>query len=433
MEGVAPGGDERRRDLVRLSGRVVHRVMREEDPVQWHRLLSYAYLNGARGECLCRGNGHPLPMSVVKAGKSLTLRRMPYGGPDHHPGCDSHGPDIVGGGRTHALPAIRATEAGLIDVKIDAPMSSRVDDRGAASESNSASSRPTRLGMSRSEVTVLGFLHILWETAGLNRWHPETGVGGTRRLGAVHARLEEALGGMSVNGRPCTQTTFVPTAMMTADAMIQRAALMVQKYSALQEAAAQGEKPILLVIAEALRIFPGRYDIGLTVKGFPEAIWIRGDRYKRLSNSWPTEVRSLAPVEGRDPAPGKTMVIAGIQVSEKGKLNWVYGALMATNDNFIPVDSGHERAVADALIRQRREFAKPLRYTGNEATHPDFILTDTQPEVTMEVFGMDTPEYLHRKQQKVDYYRNEGRSLWVWNAAQTGEGMPAFPLATAAA
>jgi hypothetical protein len=127
------------------------------------------------------------------------------------------------------------------------------------------------------------------------------------------------------------------------------------------------------------------------------------------------------------------MVIAGIQVSEKGKLNWVYGALMATNDNFIPVDSGHERAVADALIRQRREFAKPLRYTGNEATHPDFILTDTQPEVTMEVFGMDTPEYLHRKQQKVDYYRNEGRSLWVWNAAQTGEGMPAFPLATAAA
>jgi len=61
---------------------------------------------------------------------------------------------------------------------------------------------------------------------------------------------------------------------------------------------------------------------------------------------------------------------------------------------------------------------------------PDFVLKDVpgMDALPMEVFGMNSPEYLLRREVKTAYYEAEygpGR-WWYWNTAEKS-GMPAFP------
>jgi len=61
---------------------------------------------------------------------------------------------------------------------------------------------------------------------------------------------------------------------------------------------------------------------------------------------------------------------------------------------------------------------------------PDFVLKDVPgvDALPMEVFGMNSPEYLQRRQVKTAHYEAEygpGR-WWYWDAAAKPD-MPAFP------
>ncbi len=53
-------------------------------------------------------------------------------------------------------------------------------------------------------------------------------------------------------------------------------------------------------------------------------------------------------------------------------------------------------------MEEKRAFIKPLRYDGEEDVFPDFVLTDVpgKEALPMEVFGINTPEYLERKREK---------------------------------
>ncbi|MDE8559355.1 hypothetical protein PZO64_24250 [Pantoea vagans] len=74
-----------------------------------------------------------------------------------------------------------------------------------------------------------------------------------------------------------------------------------------------------------------------------------------------------------------------------------------------------------------------MRYDGEENVFPDFVLTDVSgiEALPMEVYGMNTPDYLQRKQVKTALYdRDYGAGRWwQWDASADPEGldMPAFP------
>ncbi|WP_246873071.1 DUF1173 family protein [Pantoea ananatis] len=86
--------------------------------------------------------------------------------------------------------------------------------------------------------------------------------------------------------------------------------------------------------------------------------------------------------------------------------------------------------VEDRLWQEKRAIIKPLRYNGEEDLFPDFVLKDVPgvDALHMEVFGMNTPKYLQRKQEKTAYYDREyGPGRWLsWNTADRSD-MPAFP------
>ncbi len=67
---------------------------------------------------------------------------------------------------------------------------------------------------------------------------------------------------------------------------------------------------------------------------------------------------------------------------------------------------------------------------GEEDVFPDFVLKDVpgMDALPMEVFGMSTPEYLLRKQEKTVHYDREygPGNWWSWNAAEKSD-IPDFP------
>lgn len=426
------GGQTKARDLVRIAGRVVHRSLADSDPGEWQRLLSKAVNDEPQGVCLCRGGAQPLPMSVAKAGKVFAFKRMPYSGPSHHPGCDSHGLDLRAFRQSNRLPAIRATAGDGLDVKLDVPLSSRAANGSAEPRQRSAAAPHTGLGTSRDEISLLGFMHLVWELAGLNRWAPATSAApGKRKLGQVYRAVEEVLSEISVVGRQANALVYVPTSDLRPEAQLAKRDALNERYMSLQANADSGERPIMIVLAEALRLFQSKHGYGLSMKGMPDPVWLKPEGCERLKRSWPGAARSLEMGDGKPAQQShRVFVMAGVQLSQAGSLNWTYGVLMPTSDDFIPVDSRYERDVADLLVLQRRSFTKPLRYTAAEDTHPDFLLTDHRPEVVMEVYGMATPEYLARKAEKAEIYRRNQTMTWAWEAHK-GDPMPAFPPATA--
>lgn len=99
--------------------------------------------------------------------------------------------------------------------------------------------------------------------------------------------------------------------------------------------------------------------------------------------------------------------------------------LMPVVAGHVPYDSSYEKNFILELVSQHRWFKKPLRYEAvrDRQVHPDFMLLDTQEPVVVEVYGMKTPEYLHRKREKRIIYASEGYpyKYWDWDAADCSD------------
>lgn len=108
-------------------------------------------------------------------------------------------------------------------------------------------------------------------------------------------------------------------------------------------------------------------------------------------------------------------------------------ALMRVSPRFIPVESGYEEVIESRLCEQARSFVKPLRFDSDEDTLPDFWLTDTGGEhaLPMEVFGMRTPEYIARRDEKTALYNDKygAQGWWRWDATirDAENHIPVFP------
>jgi Protein of unknown function (DUF1173) len=416
------------RDLVRIAGKVVCRRLREEDPDRWQRLLGKAVHLGVRPECLCRGQARALPMVVAEMGRLLFLKRMPNSGQDHHPACESYGGNERRGPKHgDRRNSLQKLDSGLVDVHLDVPLSTVVG-AGCGDGKAEGVHLPKTGGPGRGEVSLLGMLHLVWERSGLNAWVADAGQV-KRRLSFVYNKVAQEVQELAISGKPASERWFVPDANLDGEALARKREAMDMMYMRLQAQEHQGRRPVLMVAGEVRSIFQSTYGYGLRLKGLPDdrPIWLTKGAMERLQRSWPSVAQWIGRREEEPLSTGKAFLMAGVQASRDGNFNWIYGAWMDLSDDYIPVDSRYERTVAEALVRQVRSFYKPLRYDQSAKTHPDFVLTDAIPgDVVMEVYGMQTPEYLARKREKTRIYREEGRMTWEWNASQ-GDPLPAFP------
>lgn len=137
--------------------------------------------------------------------------------------------------------------------------------------------------------------------------------------------------------------------------------------------------------------------------------------FEMAKNSFPT-------VFGDSTPPNSKKIVVVVRLPNNKDIVFL-GGILCSKD-FIPVESSYECLVADKLVSGSRSFRKPLRYDRSSIDRPDFVLLDTTPPTDMEIFGMNTQDYLERKKAKRE--RNREHGFWCWDVINN-PNIPDFP------
>lgn len=420
---------------VRLGGIEVARSLSDSDPARWQQHLQAAYVSRAAPPvCLCQPQD-PVAMYIARLGDTYVLKRRPKTGHLHHSECDSHGGISRAANDLYTEEAIVERADGKINHSLSVPLSTIEHMADTALDEAAAPDRPATAVARRPSMTLRGFLNLLWEESGLASWAP--GMRGKRTLTRVYWRLNNELADRLVAGEDAMLRVFIPSGFLNETTEQRTRAELLQRFEALDKIHGSNHRAILLVIGELRTIKASARNVALRLKGMPDSmpIWTPPGSIERLRNQWPASMERFdrskqastdAPADP-DARPNRMFIIAGIQLSQHGNLQWRYGAAMETTEDFLPIDSQYEARIANALVNQERRFTKPLRYDGVAATFPDFVLTDMPHECPMEIYGFSGLEYEVRKREKIDFYERQGMPFWHWDVSQS-KLPPPFPM-----
>ncbi|MGI1188109.1 DUF1173 family protein [Pseudomonas aeruginosa] len=382
----------------------------------WKAVMAKAHA-GADITCLCFGRGaKKLAVRHLAGADGYCLARYPNTGPQHANDCIYYAPDASKSGlQGYAEGVVTESDDGGLRVRLGLGLRKKDPLESAAATAQVSTGTSTR----RPAMTLLGLLHLLWSEARLNTWYPR--MEGKRRLGLVHAKLQE------------TAASILASGSRLSDFLLVAATDRDKAQAAANDAKAAEAHRLdrrLVVIAPLAKYTKGAEDgIGrLPIYGFA------GIPLLTLSKSlWAGACRSFPAEIAAWKAGGRVIAIAITDTPGAGKANVMRLALMAVSERWIPVASSFEADIEQLLRDEGRSYWKPLRFDASEdEVFPDFWLLDTgERETPMEVFGRSDPSYLQRKNAKIRHYNREfGPSgWWSWDAAADPKGItrPALP------
>lgn len=408
---------------------------RSAEPEQWQRWLKHARDNKATTvvTCLC----HPpeedaqrrrLKVHLSQKTDQCWLASWAFSGHEHAPDCRFYSvwPDERQAA-IYAPDVVKAAADGRLVVRLPTGLQKK-DVPDKTRDALSAGAGPGRRRRQPS-MRLLGLLHLLWEQSGINVWHPAFDKK-KRSPGWVSWRLNETAARIRI-GRIPLQQSLMLMAMKDSPQVAQnrqiakdagrgaRRLILISQLAAWSDAADERLQTTL-----PLGLFFGFPDLVL-----PEDVRLRLERsFCRELGDWRRGMKVVVIVETEPPETTFRHVDGRNRPSSCSTVIDV--ALMTVSPRFIPLDSGYEGIVEDRLWQEKRAFIKPLRYDGEDDVFPDFVLKDVPgvDALPVEVFGMNTPEYQLRRQQKTAYYDAEyGQgNWWYWNATEHSE-MPALP------
>lgn len=396
-------------------------------PEQQKRALFQEWLSDARdvkgsGGCRCRF-GSELPLSVVRRGENCHLAKYRYTGAHHKEDCRFYSRLAgEGGQQAYHQEALRETPAGTLMVTLDVPLKKLGD--GEAEPAGTPAPRPAGKAVKRNTMTLLGLLHLLWETSRYTEWHPAWE--GSRNGPLMGWHLRKSAENIRAAGFRLADLMLTPAgAKGDRDAMRNADAVRL----------ARENKTRLIAVAELATWQPGfttcpdRLPIrdfhGMPFMTIAPSLWrALGHSFSRELDAWKGGAR--------------TIVIAYVDPeAPRGKLVR-QAALMTVSPRFIPVDSGHEMKIEGILHASGRKFMKPLRYDAGLADYlPDFYLTDlaaTEDNLfALEVWVMDSDAYRLHRQEKTAWYNTAytPAGWWSWDAFRFPDTVPPLPAADA--
>lgn len=396
-------------------------------PEQQKRALFQEWLSDARdvkgsGGCRCRF-GNELPLSIVRRGENCHLAKYRYTGAQHKEDCRFYSRLAgEGGQQAYHQEALRETPAGTLMISLDVPLKKLGD--GEAEPAGTPAPRPAGKTVKRNTMTLLGLLHLLWETSRYTEWHPAWE--GSRNGPLMGWHLRKSAENIRAAGCRLADQMLTPSsskgdrdAKRNADA-VSRAHKSETRLIAVAELAAW--QPGFTTCPDRL---PIRDFHGMPFLTIAPSLWRSlGHSFSRELDAWKSGAR--------------TIVIAYVDPeAPRGKLVR-QAALMTVSPRFIPVDSGHEMKLEGILHASGRKFMKPLRYDAGLADYlPDFYLTDLAAAednlFALEVWGMDSDAYRLHRQEKTAWYNTAytPAGWWSWDAFRFPDTVPPLPAADA--
>lgn len=399
------GAPVRRRQIagtqVRIAGKDIALSQLRRAPGAHRALIEQAKVVDGCGWCLC---SDPAPRLVIRhRGGIYYLACWPDGGQQHARDCEFYNTGGQWSGRSqYQAGALREDDDGGASVALSLPLQVRTTTPATAT----ASSRD--VGAARSRMGLLGLLHYLWERADLTRSTPSSPAEPGRRGWARCSPLVQAATvGVTSAGLPLAWNCYVVPPFDPAHPEQHRAAF-ARFTDRLGERNGVVQRGLMMGAVRSWT--PTRYGQRCDLRHHRAPIFFSAAQYERIRRSAPSAMTD------QRPADSEQVLIALVSRSDRGNLSAVGAAVMLTNADFVPADSTHEVIMADALTAANRAFIKPLRYDGDTASLPDFVLTDTEPATVVEVWGMlDREEYAARKQAKLSHYRSTDTPLIEWD------------------
>jgi hypothetical protein len=413
-------------------------AFRTQDITRWQRWLKHARDNKATTvvTCCCLAAEDDVIRRRLRVNLSQTtdqcwLSSFPYTGHEHAPDCRFYSvwPDERQAA-IYTTDVVKAGTDGMLIVRLPTGLQKK----DAGEKTNEETPVKTGTGKQRRQpsMKLTGLLHLLWEQSGINFWHPAFDRR-KRNPGWISWKLNNAAARIRI-GRISLQESLL---------------LMARKNTPQSEdnrrhcrKAEQSSRRLITVSqmatwneateARLQQSVPLGFFSGIPELQLPEDVLTRLMRsYARELRDWQRGARVIVISESEPPV--TTFIRKDGRNVPQSCSRVIDVALMTVSPRFIPLDSSYEGVIEEKLWREKRTFIKPLRYDGEEQVFPDFMLMDVREceALPMEVFGMNTPEYLLRKQEKVVHYDKEygpGR-WWHWDAAGDPDGaaIPVFP------
>lgn len=133
----------------------------------------------------------------------------------------------------------------------------------------------------------------------------------------------------------------------------------------------------------------------------------------------------------------KVICLAKIVISRAGFPHIARCALLRTTSHLIPANNKWERELAECLVRENREFFRPMSHQESRAGMPSYVLKDTDPtrRVYTELFitghegGSPAMEERHVRELGMQAQRRHREALY-WTIREQ-KCVPALPPATA--
>ena len=99
---------------------------------------------------------------------------------------------------------------------------------------------------------------------------------------------------------------------------------------------------MLLIVGEVRDLFPSRYGMGMRLKGLPDdrPVWLSRVDLADTLESFPGVKTWMEEAPAGQGLHTRAMVIAGVQMSRDGSLNWVYGGWMEVGLDYLPLEQG---------------------------------------------------------------------------------------------
>lgn len=381
----------------------------------WKSVLKRAH-GKAEVICLCPGRGAKrLAVKYISDLDIFYLSRFPESGHEHDPLCRYYGAETNSTAHSTDRDAVERLSDGTLRIKLKVGLQERVSTKTEKQTESETSYEPDER-TKKPATALLRLLHILWIRSGLNRWSPEDD---SRSIDLVAERLRKVAGRIMVG--------FVRLSEVLCLASSRRSLSEGDRNSEIVRSCIQQSRR-LIVIAPLATYSEERENCEsgcLPIYGFQgipflrinQDLWNRTrESFSRAVTAWRHRYRVVAVVQTETPTSEQWVNIIDV-------------ALVSVSKAWIPVDSVAEGRVEEKLRAEGRSFYKPLVYDDRDVILPDFVLTDTERNTPLEVFGMDEPDYEIRKQEKTRYYdRVYGRGgWWYWDVVANPDSIPGLP------
>lgn len=374
--------------------------------------LPDAHRARARPNCMCIPSG--VPMYIACYGGEYIVKRMPETGARHDPTCESYEPEPGLSGRADLGGAISIDDELRVHVALNFALSRRP--RGVAPETE-PTPPPALEPMRQPRVpkcSLEGLVHLLWEEAGFNRWHPN--MQGKRGQWTLHKYLTREAQRVVVKGVSLAERLYVPEVFRLSD-KDQIAERRLRHLAFLTATGESGEQPLGLAIGEFLRVDERYGKPQVLIKHAPDApIRIQARQWERIQERFRAVLKA-----GEDSWPEHQrphVVIAAIVSSPRDAVYQLEAVhLMLVSNQWIALQGKDEIKLVEHLIADRRVFDKPLTYGAKESMHfPNALLLDcgAQP-VHAHFASLAVDEKVLALKQKLAQER--GPLGWLWDDA----------------